>query len=79
MTIIARVTSLQEAYRGVQLLRSRSIPPQLLKDGNDLMLGVEDDFAMDARKALKESMHAACLPESTMVPGYCMSYEYMNT
>lgn len=79
MTIIARVKSLQEAYRGVQLLRSRCIPPQLIQDGKEIMLGVEDDFVTKARNTLKEVMKSACLPECTLMPGYCMSYEYLNT
>ena len=48
MTIIAQLQSLEHAYAGMEALRSKQIPPALSKDGEYLMISVEDDFAANA-------------------------------
>jgi hypothetical protein len=81
MTIIARLKTLADAFKGVELLRSKSIAPQLMKDGDHLVLGVEDDFVTKARRTLSgDSRFARLLSgESKLGGGYWMSYEYQNT
>ena len=81
MTIIARLRTLADAFKGAELLRSKSIAPQLMKDGDDLILGVEDDFVSKAKRALSgDSRFARALNgESKLGGGYWMSYEYQNT
>lgn len=48
MTIIAQLNSLEHAYAGMEALRSKAIPPALSKDGDYLVISVEDDFATNA-------------------------------
>ena len=48
MTIIAQVNSLEHAYAGMEALRSKQIPPALSKDGEYLVISVDDDFANTA-------------------------------
>jgi hypothetical protein len=57
MTIIAQLDSLNDAYAGMEALRSRSIPPDLSKKGNYLVISVEDDFAENARSVLLSDGH----------------------
>lgn len=52
MTIIAQLNSLTDAYAGMAALRSNAIPPALSKQGELLMISVDDDFAPSARKIL---------------------------
>lgn len=81
MTIIARLKTLADAFKGVELLRSKSIAPQLMQDGDHLVLGVEDDFASKAKRTLSGDSRFARLisGESKLGGGYGMSYEYQNT
>ena len=81
MTIIARLRSLADAFKGVELLRSKAIPPSVIKDGDDLVLGVEDDFAPQAKRTLAgDSRFARMISgDSRLGGGYWMSYEYQNT
>ena len=48
MTIIAQVNSLEHAYAGMEALRSNQIPPALSKDGEYMVISVDDDFANNA-------------------------------
>jgi hypothetical protein len=48
MTIIAQLHSLEHAYAGMEALRSKAIPPALSKDGDYLVISVDDDFATNA-------------------------------
>ena len=52
MTIIAQLNTLKEAYAGIEALRLRSIPPDLSKKGDNLLISVDDDFAEKARAIL---------------------------
>ena len=52
MTIVAQLSTLNEAYAGMEVLRSRSIPPDLSKKGDHLVISVDDDFAENARSIL---------------------------
>ncbi len=52
MTIIAHLNSLSDAYEGMAALRSKAIPPALSKQGEVLVISVEDDFANSARQIL---------------------------
>jgi hypothetical protein len=81
MTIIARLRSLADAFKGVELLRAKAIPPSVIKDGDDLVLGVEDDFASRAKRTLLgDSRFSRSLSgDSKLGGGYWMSYEYQNT
>lgn len=81
MTIIARVDSLNEAYRGMALLRAKAIPPQLVRDGDKLVLGVEDDFASNAKTALltEGSLGRHLTEEDKHSGGRWSSFEYLNT
>lgn len=55
MTIIARLNSLNEAYAGIHALRSKAIVPELGKDGESLIIGVDDDHAYDAKNVLRDA------------------------
>ena len=81
MTIIARLRTLADAFKGVELLRSKAIPPELVQDGDHLVLGVEDEFATQAKRTLAgDSRFARMISgESRLGGGYWMSYEYQNT
>jgi hypothetical protein len=52
MTIIAQLNSLSDAYEGMAALRSKAIPPALSKQGEVLVISVDDDFANSARQIL---------------------------
>ncbi|GEM_PF-2318199 len=53
MTIIAQLNSLSDAYAGMEALRMKQIPPALSKQGEFLVISVEDDFANHARQVLE--------------------------
>ena len=57
MTIIAQINTLSEAYAGMEVLRSRSIPPDLARKGEYLVISVDDDFAENARSVLLSDGH----------------------
>jgi hypothetical protein len=48
MVTIARLSSLDEAYRGMDLLRQHAIPPALSQEGDHLAILVDEDFAPSA-------------------------------
>jgi hypothetical protein len=50
MRIIARLPSLADAYQGMTLLRANAIPPALARDGEHIVISVDEDFAEPARK-----------------------------
>lgn len=50
MQIIARLPSLDDAYLGMTLLRENAIPPALARDGEIILISVDEDFAEPARK-----------------------------
>jgi hypothetical protein len=50
MQIIARLPSLDDAYLGMTLLRKHAIPPALARDGEIILISVDEDFAEPARK-----------------------------
>ncbi len=52
MTIIAQLNSLTDAYEGMAALRSKAIPPALSKQGEVLVISVDDDFAHSPRRIL---------------------------
>lgn len=52
MTIIARLNTLTEAYAGVAALRACAIPSGIVKDGEHVVITVEDDFADTAKNSL---------------------------
>ncbi len=52
MTIIAQLNCLSDAYAGMEALRMKQIPPALSKQGEFLVISVEDDFANHAREVL---------------------------
>lgn len=52
MKIIAQLNSLSDAYEGMAALRSKAIPPALSKQGEVLVISVDDDFANSARQIL---------------------------
>jgi len=81
MTILARLRTLADAVKGVELLRSKGLPPQLIKDGDHIMLGVEDEFAPHAKKTLSNDgiFSRKLSGESKLGGGFWMSYEYQNT
>lgn len=79
MTILARLRTLADAFRGVELLRSRSIPPQLVKDGDHLVLGVEDEFASPAKRALSSDKGFLRYLSESRLGGNWASFEYQNT
>jgi hypothetical protein len=80
MTILARLRSLAEAFKGVELLRSKGLPPQLLKDGDHLVLGVEDEFVPHAKHALSnDGVFSRKLTGESRLGGYFLSFEYQNT
>ncbi|MDP4198022.1 MAG: hypothetical protein Q8922_01175 [Bacteroidota bacterium] len=52
MTIIAQLNTLVDAYAGMEALRKCAIPPELSRNGEYLLLSVDDDFAEHARAVL---------------------------
>lgn len=52
MTIVARLNSLMDAYAGVEALRLHSIPPSIAKNGEHIIITVDDDFAQNAQNVL---------------------------
>ena len=50
MQIIGRLPSLDDAYKGMNLLRDHAIPPALAQNGQIIVISVDDDFAEPARK-----------------------------
>lgn len=52
MTIIARLNTLTEAYAGVAALRACAIPSGIVRDGEHVVITVEDDFADTAKNSL---------------------------
>jgi len=52
MTIIAQLNTPVEAYAGMEALRQKAIPPNLSRNGEYLMISVDDDFAEHARSIL---------------------------
>jgi hypothetical protein len=74
MTIIAQLNSLSDAYDGMAALRSKAIPPALSKQGERLVISVDDDFATSARKILSaDNRFADSLPGSdntALLPGF---------
>ena len=59
MTIIAQLNSLSDAYAGMAALRSNAIPPALSKQGEALVISVDDDFALSARQILSSDTRFA--------------------
>lgn len=77
MTIIAQLNSLSDAYEGMAALRSKAIPPALSKQGEALVISVDDDFANSARQILlgdSRFAYAANSPNridnSGLLPGF---------
>ena len=50
MKTIARLNSLDDAYRGMEILRQNAIPPALHQDGELLAIRVDDDFVQHAQQ-----------------------------
>jgi hypothetical protein len=63
MTIVAQLNTLTEAYAGIEALRSRSIPPDLSRKGDYLVISVDDDFVENARSVLLSDGH---FPENNL-------------
>ncbi len=55
MQIIARLPSLDDAYQGMSLLRQNAIPPALGRDGEVIIISVDEDFAEPARKLFDQN------------------------
>ena len=53
MITIARLSSLDEAYRGMDLLHQHAIPPALAQDGELHAISVDNDFAPLAQSLLQ--------------------------
>jgi hypothetical protein len=74
MTIIAQLNSLSDAYEGMAALRSKAIPPALSKQGEVLVISVDDDFANSARQILlgdnRFSDSLAPSGNSCLLPGF---------
>ncbi len=64
MTIIAQLNSLSDAYAGMAALRSNAIPPALSKQGDYLVISVDDDFANSARNILASDSRFTIAEES---------------
>jgi hypothetical protein len=54
MVTIARLNSLDEAYRGMDLLREHAIPPALSQEGDHLAILVDEDFAPSAEQIFQK-------------------------
>jgi hypothetical protein len=54
MTVVARLSTIAEAFNGLQALRQRAIMPDLSNDGKHLLLCVDDDCAPNAKAILSE-------------------------
>ena len=54
MVTIARLSSLDEAYRGMDLLREHAIPPALSQEGDHLAIWVDEDFAPSAEQIFQK-------------------------
>ena len=59
MTIVARLDSLAEAYLGMETLRQNAISPDLSRNGDQIVLSVDDDFAENAKNVLTADIRFA--------------------
>lgn len=76
MTIIAQLNTLPEAYAGMEALRQKAIPPSLSRNGDYLVISVDDDFAENARTILSSQ-----IPEQDLrkdIGGSYLSFEDYN-
>jgi len=82
MTIIARLNTLNDAYTSIRVLRSKTIVPSLLKDGEKLVIGVDDDHAEDAKDALasdSQIQNIDILFDATSTDTYWGNFDDQNT
>ena len=82
MLVLARLQTLDDAYRGMALLRSHAIPPALAQDGDELVISVDEDFVEVAR-TIFGSNEIECVtinvPTDRAVPGISESFEDGNS
>ncbi|MFI5201337.1 MAG: hypothetical protein ACHQNE_03010 [Candidatus Kapaibacterium sp.] len=81
MTIIAQLNSLSDAYEGMAALRSKAIPPALSKQGEVLVISVDDDFANSARQIFlgdDRFANATNLPDRLNDNGLLPGFEEYN-
>jgi len=82
MYILARLQTLDDAYRGMELLRSHAIPPALAQDGEELVISVDEDYVEVAR-TIFGSHSIDCVGDQTLqnhgIQGITNSFEDSNS